>query len=166
MKYESSLLDGQLAEKNETSFDRPANWVNVMPNCDVEIDIDEDCPEYDPQYFTEPVHRFKGRIIPPRKSPTDPYDPEVLAFMKSITPFVQMEPDILGGMPVFKSTLVPIKRMFDYLLAGRTMDDFLHVYPIVSRDAATAVLESDATLFYEEISKAIDSAAMPSSRPK
>jgi len=39
--------------------------------------------------------------------------------MKSITPLVQMEPHILGEMPVFKDTLVPIKRMFDYLLAGR-----------------------------------------------
>ncbi|MYM92947.1 DUF433 domain-containing protein [Rugamonas sp. FT81W] len=86
--------------------------------------------------------------------------------MKSITPLVQMEPDILGGMPVFKGTLVPIKRMFDYLLAGKPMDDFLADYPTVSHDMATGVLENDATLFYEAISKAIDSAAMPSSLPR
>jgi uncharacterized protein (DUF433 family) len=166
MKYESSLLDGQLAEKNETSYDEPASWIDVMPNRDDEIEIDEDCPEYDPRYFTEPVHRFRGRIIPPRTSPTDPYDAEVLAFMKSITPLVQMDADVLGGMPVFKNTFVPIKRMFDYLLEGKTMDDFLRNHPTVSLETATAVLESDATLFYESISKAIDSAAMPSSLPK
>ena len=141
------------------SSDEPASWIDVMPNHDDEIEIDEDGPEYDPHYFTEPVHRFKGRIIPPRKSPTDPHDPEVLAFMKSITPLVQMEPDVLDGMPVFKNTLVPIKRMFDYLLGGKTMDDFLMDFPTISRETATAVLESDATLFYEEISNAIDSVA-------
>ena len=161
MKYESSLLDGQRAEESGTSRDESAGWIDVMPNHDDEIEIDEDCPEYDPRYFTEPVHRFRGRIIPPRTSPTDPYDPEVLAFMKSITPLVQMEPDILDGMPVFKNTLVPIKRMFDYLLVGKTMDDFLHDHPTVSQNTATAVLESDATLFYEEISNAMDSGAAP-----
>jgi uncharacterized protein (DUF433 family) len=166
MKYESSLLDGQRTEKNETSLDEPASWIDVMPNHDDEIEIDDDCPEYDPRYFTEPVHRFRGYIIPPRTSPSDPYDPEVLAFMKSITPLVQMEPDILRGMPVFKNTLVPIKRMFDYLLAGKTMNDFLRTHPTVSRETAMAVLQSDATLFYESISKAIDSAAIPSSRPR
>ncbi|MQA39369.1 DUF433 domain-containing protein [Rugamonas sp. FT29W] len=86
--------------------------------------------------------------------------------MKAITPLVQMEPDILGGMPVFKSTLVPIKRMFAYLLTGKPMADFLADYPSVSRDTAIGVLENDATLFYEAISKAIDSAAMPSSLPR
>lgn len=81
--------------------------------------------------------------------------------MKSITPLVQMEPDILSGMPVFKDTLVPIKRMFDYLLAGKSIDEFLDEYPTVSRDTAAGVLHSDATLFYEAISKAIDSTAAP-----
>ena len=147
MKYESSLLDRQRVEKDETLSDEPIGWIDAMPNHDDEIEIDEDCPEYDPRYFTEPVHRFRGRIIPPRKSPTDPYDPEYLAYRKSITPLIQMEPDILGGMPVFKDTLVPIKRMFDYLLSGKTMDDFLIDNPSVSRSTATSVLESDATLF-------------------
>ena len=152
-----SMTHSSTDNAQDTLCDEPAGWIDVMPNHDDEIGNDEDCPEYDPRYFTEPVHRFKGRIIPPRKSPTDPYDPELLAFMKSITPLVQMEPDILGGMPVFKNTLVPIKRMFDYLLAGKTMDDFLGDFSAVSRDTTTAVLESDATLFYEEISNAIDS---------
>ncbi|WP_254451712.1 DUF433 domain-containing protein [Duganella vulcania] len=166
MKYESSHLEQQRDGKEMDCLDDPNCWLNVMPNYDDEIEIDEDGPEYDPRYFAEPVHKFRGRIIPPRKSPTDPFDPELLAYMKSITPLVQMEPDILGGMPVFKGTLVPIKRMFDYLLAGKPMDDFLADYPTVSHDMATGVLENDATLFYEAISKAIDSAAMPSSLPR
>jgi uncharacterized protein (DUF433 family) len=130
------------------------------------IEIDEDCPEYDPRYFSEPVFKINGRVIPPRKSPTDPIDPELLAFMKSITPLIQMEPEILGGMPVFKDTLVPIKRMFDYLLESKSLDDFLADYPGVPRDTALSVLGTERTLFYEAISKAMDSAAMPSSRPR
>ena len=86
--------------------------------------------------------------------------------MKSITPHIEMKPDVLGGMPVFKDTLVPIKRMFDYLLNGKSMDVFIYDHPSVSHDVAVSVLESDATLFYEDISKAIASAAMPSSRPR
>ena len=166
MKYESSLLDGQVDEKYDTSSEEPASWMDVMPHNYDDIEIDEDCPEYDPRYFTEPVHWFKGRVIPPRTSPTDPFDPEVLASMQSKTPLVQMEPDILGGMPVFKNTRVPIKRMFDYLLAGKTMEEFLRDFPGVPRKTAAGVLENQLTLFYEDISNAIDSAAMPSSRPR
>ncbi|MRW88951.1 DUF433 domain-containing protein [Duganella sp. FT80W] len=79
---------------------------------------------------------------------------------------VQMEPRILNGMPVFKHTGVPIKRLFDYLLADRSMDAFLYDFPSVTQGMATQVLACDAILFYEAISKAIDSAAMPSSRPR
>ncbi|HWW72426.1 MAG TPA: DUF433 domain-containing protein [Duganella sp.] len=166
MKYESSLLDERVDKKHELLSDEPASWMDVMPHNYDDIEIDEDCPEYDPRHFTEPVHRFKGRVIQPRTSPTDPFDPEVLESMKAKTPLVQMEPDILGGMPVFKNTLVPIKRMFDYLLAGKPMDDFLRDFPTVSQETATGVLENQLTLFYEEISNAIDSAAIPSSLPK
>jgi uncharacterized protein (DUF433 family) len=135
--------------------------MDVMPHNYDNIEIDEDCPEYDPRYFTEPVHRFKGRIIPPRKSPTDPIDPEVLAYRKSLTPLVQMEPQICGGMPVFKNTLVPIKRMFDYLLCGKTMEDFVRDFPEVSRDMATGILENQLTLFYEEISNLLEPGPEP-----
>jgi uncharacterized protein (DUF433 family) len=142
------------------------DWNTVLQMPDDNIEYDEDCPPYDPKYFSTPVHKINGRIIPPRRSPADPIDPELLAFMKSITPLIQMEPTILGGMPVFKDTLVPIKRMFDYLLRGKSLEDFLADYPAVSRHTAIGVLGTERTLFYEAISKAIDSAAMPSSRPR
>lgn len=156
MKYELSHFEKLPKEKHSGYLDDTDSWLSVMPNHNDKIVIDDDCPEYDPAYATEPVHRFNGRIIAPRKSPLDPFDPELLAFMKSITPLVQMEPEILGGMPVFKDTLVPIKRMFDYLLNGKQLSDFLRDYAGVPRDMATAVLESDATIFYEDISKALD----------
>lgn len=56
--------------------------------------------------------------------------------------------------------------MFDYLLAGKTVEDFLRDYPAVPADIARSARENAAILFYEEISKAMDSAAMPSSRPR
>lgn len=166
MDYESFHSEKHRGKRLASSWDGTGSWVSVMPNHDDEIIFDDDCPEYKAQHFSEPVHLFNGRVIPPRKSPLDPIDPEVLAFIKSKSPFVQMEPHLLRGMPVFRSTLVPIKRLFDYLLADKTMATFLRDYPTVSRDAAECVLDSDSTLFYEAISKAIDSAAMPSSRPR
>lgn len=129
-----------------------------MPGFHQPAEYDEDSPPLDLEALGAPIIRSRERIIPPRTSPSDPFDAEVLAFMKSITPLVQMEPDILNGMPVFKDTLVPVKRMFDYLLDGKSLRQFLADFPAVSRDTATQVLASDATLFYEEISKAIDSA--------
>lgn len=99
-----------------------------------------------------PVVRIHGRIIPPRASPREPIDPEVLEYMRSLNPLIQMESNILGGMPVFKDTLVPVKRMFDYLLDGRTMDEFVRDFPAVPRRIAKKVLATQATLFYEQIS--------------
>lgn len=127
-----------------------------MPIAADDIEYDDDCSPIESGFYGEPVHRFNGRVIPPRKSPLDPVDPEVLAFMKSLTPLVEMAPHILSGMPVFKDTLVPIKRMFDYLLAGRSIDDFLSDFPSVPSSAARNVLGTESTLFYEAISKAIE----------
>ena len=127
-----------------------------MPYDDSDIEFDEDCPPLESGFYVNPVHRFRGRTLPTRNSPLDPIDPEYLEYIKSLSPLIQMEPELLGGMPVFKDTLVPVKRMFDYLLTGRTMNDFLRDYPAVSSDTATAVLENQATLFYEDISKALE----------
>ena len=77
-----------------------------------------------------------------------------------------MDRHIMGGMPVFRGTLVPIKRMFDYLLAGKTMEDFLADFPKVSPSAAKSVLETEATMFYEDISKAMDAKAGAASLSK
>jgi len=156
MSSELFHLEKQIDENETDYLESSGSWINVMPNYDDEIQYDDDCPAYNPRYAINPVLRLYGRIVPPRKSASDPIDPEVVAFMKSMTPLIQMRPDILDGMPVFKNTLVPIKRMFDYLLSGQTMSAFIRDFPTVSRDTAVQVLENDATLFYEKISKALD----------
>jgi uncharacterized protein (DUF433 family) len=166
MKYESSHLEKQATTSEKLSICDHSDWEAVMPIPKDEIEYEDKCDPLEPGGYVNGVYRINGRVIPARNSSADPHDPKLLAFMKSITPMIQMEPDILGGAPVFNGTLVPIRRMFDYLLAGNTLDDFLLDNPSVSRDMATCVLQSESTLFYEAISNAIDSAAMPSSRPR
>ena len=50
--------------------------------------------------------------------------------------FVQCSKDILGGVPVFTGTRVPIQNMIDYLEAGDSIDIFLEDFPTVKKDQA------------------------------
>lgn len=54
---------------------------------------------------------------------------------------VHSDPDILGGLPVFVGTRVPVKSLFDYLEGGETLDEFLRQFPTVKREQAIAALE-------------------------
>jgi uncharacterized protein (DUF433 family) len=49
--------------------------------------------------------------------------------------------EILGGEPVFRGTRVPFKILIDYLEGGDTPDQFLELYPSVSRELAIAAIE-------------------------
>ena len=49
--------------------------------------------------------------------------------------------DILGGVPVFRGTRVPVQALFDYLEGGETLEDFLQGFPTVTRESAVAALE-------------------------
>jgi uncharacterized protein (DUF433 family) len=51
------------------------------------------------------------------------------------------DPHILGGIPVFRGTRVPIQTLFDYLEGGERLEDFLRGFPTVSREAAITALE-------------------------
>ena len=55
---------------------------------------------------------------------------------------IQSDPDILGGMPVFVGTRVPVQSLFDHLEAGDSIGDFLEGFPSVRRDQVVAVLEA------------------------
>jgi uncharacterized protein (DUF433 family) len=54
---------------------------------------------------------------------------------------VQVDPEVLGGTPVFLGTRVPVKNLLDYLVAGDTLDRFLDDFPTVKREQAIAALE-------------------------
>jgi uncharacterized protein (DUF433 family) len=51
-----------------------------------------------------------------------------------------IHPEIMGGVPVFSGTRVPIQTLFDYLLDGCTLEEFLDNFPSVSENAARATL--------------------------
>ena len=50
-------------------------------------------------------------------------------------------PEILGGIPVFRGTRVPFKNLLDYLEGSHTLNEFLDDFPSVTREAAIAALE-------------------------
>lgn len=54
---------------------------------------------------------------------------------------VTSDPEVLGGALVFSQTRVPIRNLFDYLLAGDSMKDFLEDFPTVSFEQVRHVLQ-------------------------
>lgn len=54
---------------------------------------------------------------------------------------VTVDPEILGGTPVFKGTRVPVKSLFDYLENNYTLEEFLECFPSVTHEMACRVLE-------------------------
>jgi uncharacterized protein (DUF433 family) len=58
-----------------------------------------------------------------------------------MTRAIVRDPEIMHGMPVFRSTRVPVQTLFDYLESGETIEEFLQGFPTVSRDLALQALE-------------------------
>ncbi|MEQ2009982.1 MAG: DUF433 domain-containing protein [Limisphaerales bacterium] len=54
---------------------------------------------------------------------------------------ITVDPDILGGTPVFKGTRVPVNTLFEYLENNYTLDEFLECFPSVTREMACRLLE-------------------------
>ena len=60
---------------------------------------------------------------------------------------ININPEIMGGTPVFRGTRVPIETLFDHLERGITIDAFLDDYPTVSKEQVIQVLELVGKLF-------------------
>jgi len=54
---------------------------------------------------------------------------------------INIDPEILGGTPVFRGTRVPIETLFDHLEDGVSLDEFLEDFPTVSKEQAIELLE-------------------------
>ena len=54
---------------------------------------------------------------------------------------VNIDPETMGGTPVFSGTRVPIQTLFDYIEGGEKLEDFLDDYPTVTKEKAIEVLE-------------------------
>jgi uncharacterized protein (DUF433 family) len=55
---------------------------------------------------------------------------------------VSTDPEILGGVPCFTGTRVPVSSLFEYLKGGDTVDYFLSQFPTVKREQVLAVLDA------------------------
>ena len=53
---------------------------------------------------------------------------------------INIDPEILGGTPVFDGTRVPIESLFDHLEGGVSLDEFLDDFLTVTRNQAIEVL--------------------------
>ena len=53
---------------------------------------------------------------------------------------VMVDPEVLGGRPVFAGTRVPVDALWNNLADGASLDEFLDWFPTVTREQAAAVL--------------------------
>jgi len=56
---------------------------------------------------------------------------------------ITVNPNILGGAPVFKGTRVPVRTFFEYLERGYSLEEFLECFPSVTKDMACRLLERE-----------------------
>ena len=64
---------------------------------------------------------------------------------------ITIDPEILGGTPVFRGTRVPVKTLFDYLRWNYSLEEFLEYFPSVSREDAEAVLSGAEQATLEQV---------------
>jgi len=77
-----------------------------------------------------------------------------------IKDIISIDPEILGGQPVFKGTRVPIESLFDHLEAGVSLDEFLNDFPTVTKEQAIATLEiANKFLTSKNVAKLYETAA-------
>ena len=55
-------------------------------------------------------------------------------------PPISINPEIMSGTPVFQGTRVPVQTLFDYLMDGCTVREFLDNFPTVPQEAALELL--------------------------
>ena len=54
---------------------------------------------------------------------------------------ITVDPNVLGGTPVFRGTRVPIEALLSNLEAGVSIEEFLDNFPTVSREQVLDVIQ-------------------------
>ncbi len=73
---------------------------------------------------------------------------------------INIDPEVLGGQPVFRGTRVPLESLFDHLEAGVSLDEFLNDFPTVTKEQAVFALEiANKLLTSKNIAKLYETAA-------
>lgn len=62
-------------------------------------------------------------------------------------PIIVKDPQVLGGLPIFRGTRVPVKNLIDYLSTGETIDTFLDDFPTVTRQQVIQFLQESMTAY-------------------
>ncbi len=60
----------------------------------------------------------------------------------TVNDIITVDKEILGGIPVFKNTCVPLQNLFDYLEAGDSLNDFLEDFDYIQGDYCILVFKS------------------------
>lgn len=68
-------------------------------------------------------------------------NPPLKFYYMQLSDIITIDPEILGGQPVFKGTRVPVETLFDHLEAGISLNEFLEDFPTVEKAQAVATLE-------------------------
>ena len=55
---------------------------------------------------------------------------------------VRSDPQVLGGVPCFAGTRVPVRSLFDHLDGGYTVEYFLAQFPTVKREQVHTLLDA------------------------
>ncbi len=70
----------------------------------------------------------------------------------ALASLITIDKEVMHGTPCFTGTRVPIQTLIDFLETGESIDDFLAVYPYISREQVHAFLELSKDLTIEQLS--------------
>ncbi len=54
---------------------------------------------------------------------------------------INIDPELMGGTPVFRGTRVPVQSLIDHLQSNISIEEFLDDFPTVSKEQAVALLD-------------------------
>ena len=54
---------------------------------------------------------------------------------------INIDPELMGGTPVFRGTRVPVRHLLDHIENNATIDEFISGFPSVTKAQAIALLE-------------------------
>ena len=69
---------------------------------------------------------------------------------------IQVDRQILGGIPCFAGTRVPIRSLFDHLKLNYSIEEFLEQFPTVEREHVEALLEQASQQLREAVHEPVD----------
>ena len=60
--------------------------------------------------------------------------------MKSLLEFAVIDPEVMGGVPVFSGSRVPVATLFENLADGLSLNEILDDFPSIGRTSAICAL--------------------------